>query len=72
MYIKHEIVSCQRCKERFECKSNNITSCQCTAITLTPEESEWIIERYNDCLCIRCLIELKQKYNENCKAILFK
>jgi hypothetical protein len=36
--------------------------CQCNGITFTNEEKAFIEERYTDCLCRNCLLELKQRY----------
>ncbi|HEY6502898.1 MAG TPA: cysteine-rich CWC family protein, partial [Chitinophagaceae bacterium] len=48
----------------FECKTENISDCQCNGISFTPEEKTFIEEKYNDCLCRSCLLELKMKMNE--------
>ena len=63
---KHEEKSCPRCNAPFECKVGDITQCQCYGIKLTPEERTFIEDRYKDCLCRKCLEELKQR------TILFK
>jgi hypothetical protein len=36
--------------------------CQCSAIQLSIEESAFIQAKYEDCLCISCLHELRGKY----------
>jgi len=53
---------CARCECLFECKVSNIGNCMCSTITLSMEEKIFIEERYNDCLCINCLKDLKNKY----------
>ena len=63
---QHETKSCPRCKIPFECKPGNITQCQCFGITLTAEQKVYIEQRYNDCLCRSCLIQLQND------AALFK
>lgn len=60
--LKHELVSCERCKSLFECKANSSTYCQCTQLDLSLEESEYISLLYDNCLCLRCLTVLKEKY----------
>lgn len=61
---KHEIKSCPRCGNKFECKIGNITQCQCFEIKLSKNELVFIKELYEDCLCINCLRKLKILYNE--------
>ena len=56
---KHEEKLCPRCKAAFECKVGDITHCQCYGIGLTAEEKAFLEERYSDCLCRNCLLELK-------------
>ncbi|MHA4808372.1 cysteine-rich CWC family protein [Flavitalea flava] len=55
---KHEEKYCPRCKSAFECKVGDITQCQCFGIGLNPEEKKFLEERYEDCLCRNCLLEL--------------
>ncbi|HEV8270045.1 MAG TPA: cysteine-rich CWC family protein [Chitinophagaceae bacterium] len=58
----HEEKHCPRCGNRFECKAGSITACQCYGIGLSNEERAFIEERYSDCLCRNCLLELKNHY----------
>jgi Cysteine-rich CWC len=59
---KHEEKHCPRCQASFECKSGDIAQCQCFGVSLTVEEKAFLEERYEDCLCRNCLLELKQRY----------
>ena len=59
----HENKSCLRCKKQFECKSGNITQCQCYGIELTIEQRAYIEQRYNECLCKDCLQYLQVELN---------
>ncbi|MBK8611266.1 MAG: cysteine-rich CWC family protein [Chitinophagaceae bacterium] len=59
---KHETKNCERCNSGFECRAGSITQCQCTGISLTAEERAYVGAKYNDCLCINCLIALQEKY----------
>ena len=59
---KHEIVRCERCQSPFECKANSFTKCQCTTVQLTLNETQYISEQYDGCLCAKCLLELQQEY----------
>lgn len=58
---KHEEKYCPRCKASFECKVGDIAHCQCYGVALSPEEKKLIEDRYQDCLCRNCLLELKQR-----------
>lgn len=57
---KHEEKKCPRCNTSFECKPGNIGQCQCYGIVMTQEERVFIAEKYNDCLCVRCLHEFSR------------
>jgi hypothetical protein len=56
---KHEEKKCPRCEQPFECKVGDIAHCQCYGILFTPEEKAFIEQRYDECLCRNCLLELK-------------
>ena len=58
----HEVKSCPRCQQFFECKVGSITQCDCALVHLSEEEKAFIADRYKDCLCISCLRDLKDKY----------
>jgi hypothetical protein len=64
LYSKYEIKECPRCGEKFECKPGNITQCQCYGLILSNEEKTFIKEIYDDCLCAKCLIKMKNLYKE--------
>ncbi len=59
---KHEIISCERCQSRIECKANSYTKCQCSDIQLTVNQVQYIAELHDGCLCINCLFELQREY----------
>ncbi|MGC4100341.1 cysteine-rich CWC family protein [Ferruginibacter sp.] len=59
---KHEEKKCPRCNNSFECKVGDIGNCHCSTVKLTVQEMNFVQERYNDCLCNNCLLELKNKY----------
>lgn len=62
---EHEKKYCPRCRTRFECKVGSILLCQCTSITLTESERNYLHERYEDCLCANCMKELRAEYHNN-------
>lgn len=59
---QHEPKICPRCSKQFVCKVGDVPNCQCSSVSLTIEEHASIEDRYEDCLCIACLKELKNKY----------
>ncbi|MGN7202779.1 cysteine-rich CWC family protein [Pedobacter sp. SAFR-022] len=59
---KHEIISCERCTARMECKANSYSKCQCANIQLTVNEVQYIAELYDGCLCVKCLHDLQLEY----------
>ncbi len=60
----HEEKCCPRCGRAFECKSGSILLCQCQTVVLNEAQLTWIHERYDDCLCSRCLLALRSEYNQ--------
>ncbi|MFT4033575.1 MAG: cysteine-rich CWC family protein [Siphonobacter sp.] len=64
---KHAIGSCPRCGELFTCKVNSILKCDCMQIQLNRDEMQHIrdIADYDGgCLCLKCLRELKEAYQQ--------
>ena len=57
----HETKYCPRCTAPFECKVGNILFCQCDGIIFSESEKAFIGDRYQDCLCRQCLIEMKKE-----------
>lgn len=58
----HETKSCQRCATVFECKPGSITQCQCFEVQLTAEQRAYLEQKYNDCLCRKCLVQLQGEF----------
>jgi len=63
VYTKHETKSCPRCKASFECKSGSVLLCQCQTVVLNAEQIEYMQMQYEDCLCARCLLEVRAEFN---------
>ncbi|HEB67340.1 MAG TPA: hypothetical protein ENI93_05275 [Gammaproteobacteria bacterium] len=61
----HEEKLCPRCRRAFECKSGSILLCQCQTVVLDEAQLAWIAERYDDCLCSRCLREVRSECNRH-------
>jgi len=68
----HEAKTCPRCNNAFECKAGDIMHCQCSGIQLNIEERAFVEERYQDCLCIHCLLQLKDRFMLFKEKDLFK
>jgi len=56
---KHEAKCCPRCDSNFECKVSSILECQCSSVFLSQAEQEYVSTRYDDCLCVSCLVEVQ-------------
>ncbi|WP_254060825.1 cysteine-rich CWC family protein [Mucilaginibacter sp. L196] len=65
IHPKHETVHCERCKASFECKANSFTKCQCAKVQLTLNETQFVSELFDGCLCADCLLELQKEYKED-------
>lgn len=61
-WLKHEIIACDRCGSAFECKANSFTKCRCMTVQLTINETQYISELYDGCLCTSCLAALRDEY----------
>jgi hypothetical protein len=59
---KHEPVHCPRCRQEFVCNPFNIAGCNCSKIELSYEETQYISAQFNDCVCNKCLTELKYEF----------
>ena len=56
--------TCPKCGDVFQCNSKNIEKCQCSAVKLSPEESDLVKSKFSDCLCVSCLEEIKNSYEK--------
>jgi hypothetical protein len=61
---KHEIIGCDRCGKRIECKANSYTKCQCSGVQLTLNEVQYISENFEGCMCADSLVALQGEYKE--------
>ncbi|MBC7866623.1 MAG: cysteine-rich CWC family protein [Gloeobacteraceae cyanobacterium ES-bin-316] len=57
---KHELKTCPRCKQSFECKVGDVINCQCYAIAVPWQVYDHISQKYDECICAECLQELNQ------------
>ncbi len=53
---------CPRCGATFECRHDEIISCQCATVKLDAAQREYLKENYHDCLCHDCLLEVKSSF----------
>ena len=56
--------TCPRCGNTFECMADNITRCHCASVILTQAQKNSISQKYNGCLCHKCLIALSNFNNQ--------
>ncbi|MEO6819695.1 MAG: cysteine-rich CWC family protein [Ginsengibacter sp.] len=61
---KHEEKYCPKCNNTFTCKMGDIANCQCNAIQISENTTQFLENAFYDCLCKSCL----QKIDQNIKA----
>nr|WP_232380801.1 cysteine-rich CWC family protein [Leptospira ainlahdjerensis] len=54
---------CPRCGIRFECGAE-AQSCACFSVNLSSRAKEFIEKKYQDCLCVSCLLELSSQKSD--------
>ncbi|MBL7931502.1 MAG: cysteine-rich CWC family protein [Bacteroidia bacterium] len=54
---------CVRCQTSITCLPNDISRCDCNKVTLTTEEYRYINSQYQNCVCNKCLEDLKSEYH---------
>ncbi len=52
------IKKCSKCDTEFKCEGNNIAQCHCKNVTLNSTQTKYLTQKYDDCLCANCLIEV--------------
>lgn len=75
MLDKKKETYCARCEKKFECKPEDVSSCDCSSIELTKDEYHFISSRFKKCICNTCLIELKAECHKDVhysKPTIFK
>jgi hypothetical protein len=50
---------CPRCGGGFHCGADDAAPCPCNGLTLGPDTTRLLRERYDGCLCLRCLAQLQ-------------
>ena len=62
---------CPRCNTAFDCRSDNIMECDCINVVISPESYQYISEKYDDCLCTKCLkqIEAERQRSQKLSAV---
>ncbi|MFC1588830.1 cysteine-rich CWC family protein [Pseudomonadota bacterium] len=53
--------TCPRCKLSFECKTDDVTNCQCASVKLNQSQRDYIFQQFDDCLCASCLEQLRDE-----------
>jgi len=52
---------CGKCGKNFECNADNISECRCSTVNLNEHHRKIISEKFSDCLCMKCLSEIKNE-----------
>jgi len=52
-------------------QAGNISQCHCLEIALSLEEKIYIEEKFADCLCNHCLLQIKQEYKLSLDKFVF-
>src|SRR6267142_636389 len=60
---QHETKYCARCNFQFECRVGSILLCQCAEVDLNDQERDYLKALYNDCLCTKCMREIKSEFH---------
>jgi hypothetical protein len=60
---EHEQKNCPCCKDEFTCKAGSITLGECRKVELSTAQRQNLAERYEDCLCRKCMIEERRAFN---------
>ena len=60
-----EPAKCPRCLHAFDCKADAIQQCHCSAVQLSPYQRQYVAQNWKDCLCAKCLTEIKQTVPKN-------
>jgi len=56
---------CPCCGISFTCRPDSISECQCASAHLDDTARAWLKERYTECLCISCLLEIKNELRKS-------
>ena len=51
--------TCPRCRQTFHCGIADAGPCPCAGLALSPELTAALRARFDDCLCLACLVELQ-------------
>ena len=56
---------CPRCGNKFECKPDDIFSCECVDVYIPPNLSFQIDSMYSECICAKCLREMIAEFHQS-------
>ena len=65
MICASEYKTCPRCHAPFECRVGTIQLCQCSKVELNDKERSYIRQHFDDCLCARCMQDMKMEYKQS-------
>ncbi|MDA7803664.1 cysteine-rich CWC family protein [Crocinitomix sp.] len=52
---------CSKCKSEFDCRMDDIKKCHCSTVKLDAKTLKLLNEKYENCLCEKCLKEFETK-----------
>lgn len=58
----NQVKICPRCTDLVDCQPQAHSACGCTGIKLSAEVTSYISSNYNGCLCVPCLVQLKNRF----------
>ena len=67
---ENKIKVCQRCQNSFECRMNDIATCQCSTVTIDQATHDFLAKTNFDCLCKNCLVHFNKLVLE-CQPLTF-
>jgi|GEM_PF-2354596 len=61
---KHETTAYPCCGHVFECKLGSVLICHCSDVQLSPEQLDYIADKWDGCLCHSCLLNIKKNWQQ--------
>ncbi|MFT5621151.1 MAG: hypothetical protein ACI9QR_001484 [Flavobacteriaceae bacterium] len=55
---------CSRCKNDLQCNTEDISSCACNQLVISPRTKDFLKKTNYDCLCNSCLSELNETFQQ--------
>lgn len=62
--------NCPKCNAVFECNTTSIQLCQCIAVKINQSETNYLKNKYMDCLCVNCITKEKAEFHKQKNNIM--